>query len=103
VNRGIIGQFKKQLAERMLGAAKGRIPAPLPPPPERLQGHETGQWCAGVNTLKPRQCWRWRKRKRPERSLTFMKWWDEEDRTPDLRIANATLSQLSYVPTMTEC
>ena len=23
---------------------------------------------------------------------------DEEDRTPDLRIANATLSQLSYVP-----
>ena len=24
---------------------------------------------------------------------------DEEDRTPDLRIANATLSQLSYVPT----
>ena len=25
---------------------------------------------------------------------------DEEDRTPDLRIANATLSQLSYVPTM---
>ena len=33
------------------------------------------------------------------------RWWpfefggDEEDRTPDLRIANATLSQLSYVPT----
>jgi len=25
---------------------------------------------------------------------------DEEDRTPDLRIANATLSQLSYVPTV---
>ena len=25
---------------------------------------------------------------------------DEEDRTPDLRIANATLSQLSYVPTL---
>ena len=25
---------------------------------------------------------------------------DEEDRTPDLRIANATLSQLSYVPTI---
>lgn len=25
---------------------------------------------------------------------------DEEDRTPDLRIANATLSQLSYVPIM---
>ena len=24
---------------------------------------------------------------------------DEEDRTPDLRIANATLSQLSYAPT----
>ena len=24
----------------------------------------------------------------------------EEDRTPDLRIANATLSQLSYGPTM---
>ena len=24
---------------------------------------------------------------------------DEEDRTPDLRIANATLSQLSYTPT----
>jgi hypothetical protein len=23
---------------------------------------------------------------------------DEEDRTPDLRIANATLSQLSYIP-----
>ena len=23
---------------------------------------------------------------------------DEEDRTPDLRIANATLSQLSYAP-----
>ena len=28
---------------------------------------------------------------------------DEEDRTPDLRIANATLSQLSYVPTVMEC
>src|SRR5262245_52129355 len=27
---------------------------------------------------------------------------DEEDRTPDLRIANATLSQLSYVPTPIE-
>src|SRR6185369_713168 len=27
---------------------------------------------------------------------------DEEDRTPDLRIANATLSQLSYVPTRRE-
>ncbi len=26
---------------------------------------------------------------------------DEEDRTPDLRIANATLSQLSYVPIFT--
>jgi len=26
---------------------------------------------------------------------------DEEDRTPDLRIANATLSQLSYAPTST--
>ena len=26
---------------------------------------------------------------------------DEEDRTPDLRIANATLSQLSYVPFIT--
>ena len=25
---------------------------------------------------------------------------EEEDRTPDLRIANATLSQLSYVPTL---
>ena len=25
----------------------------------------------------------------------------EEDRTPDLRIANATLSQLSYGPTLT--
>lgn len=25
---------------------------------------------------------------------------EEEDRTPDLRIANATLSQLSYPPTM---
>ena len=25
---------------------------------------------------------------------------DEEDRTPDLRIANAALSQLSYVPTL---
>ncbi len=25
---------------------------------------------------------------------------DEEDRTPDLRIANAGLSQLSYIPTM---
>ena len=25
---------------------------------------------------------------------------DEEDRTPDLRIANATLSQLSYAPTI---
>ena len=25
----------------------------------------------------------------------------EEDRTPDLRIANATLSQLSYNPTLT--
>ena len=26
-------------------------------------------------------------------------WWEEEDRTPDLRIANATLSQLSYPTT----
>ena len=25
---------------------------------------------------------------------------DEEDRTPDLRIANAALSQLSYIPTV---
>ena len=25
---------------------------------------------------------------------------DEEDRTPDLRIANAALSQLSYIPTI---
>jgi hypothetical protein len=25
---------------------------------------------------------------------------EEEDRTPDLRIANATLSQLSYFPTL---
>ncbi len=25
---------------------------------------------------------------------------DEEDRTPDLRIANAALSQLSYVPVL---
>lgn len=24
---------------------------------------------------------------------------DKEDRTPDLRIANASLSQLSYIPT----
>src|SRR5512134_2845250 len=29
----------------------------------------------------------------------FLTGGDEEDRTPDLRIANATLSQLSYVPT----
>jgi hypothetical protein len=28
----------------------------------------------------------------------FVSGGDEEDRTPDLRIANATLSQLSYVP-----
>jgi hypothetical protein len=48
---GLIGQLKKQLAERMLGAMEAWIPAPLPPPPERLQGHETGRWCAGVNTL----------------------------------------------------
>ena len=27
---------------------------------------------------------------------------DEEDRTPDLRIANAALSQLSYVPTVSD-
>ena len=27
---------------------------------------------------------------------------EEEDRTPDLRIANATLSQLSYPPTWQE-
>ena len=27
---------------------------------------------------------------------------EEEDRTPDLRIANATLSQLSYPPDTTE-
>ena len=30
--------------------------------------------------------------------LTLNSGGDEEDRTPDLRIANATLSQLSYVP-----
>jgi hypothetical protein len=49
---GLIGQFKKQLAERMFGVVEGtRIPAPLPPQPERLQGHEAGRWCAGVNTL----------------------------------------------------
>ena len=43
-------------------------------------------------------------------SLTFVHAWQgetadkiggaEEDRTPDLRIANATLSQLSYGPTV---
>jgi hypothetical protein len=31
-------------------------------------------------------------------ALLFWLGGDEEDRTPDLRIANATLSQLSYVP-----
>ena len=31
-------------------------------------------------------------------ALAQVIWWDEEDRTPDLRIANATLSQLSYHP-----
>ena len=40
-----------------------------------------------------------RKQKRlTERGQANLNGGDEEDRTPDLRIANATLSQLSYVP-----
>ncbi len=35
----------------------------------------------------------------PPHEVAFVFGGDEEDRTPDLRIANATLSQLSYVPT----
>ena len=31
--------------------------------------------------------------------MSFESGGEEEDRTPDLRIANATLSQLSYPPT----
>jgi hypothetical protein len=39
------------------------------------------------------------KRKGLDRSRPYHKiGGDEEDRTPDLRIANAALSQLSYVP-----
>ena len=38
--------------------------------------------------------------KNPYESMTYKKsGGEEEDRTPDLRIANATLSQLSYPPT----
>ncbi len=38
-------------------------------------------------------------KKPPEKIRRFLySGGDEEDRTPDLRIANATLSQLSYVP-----
>ena len=38
-------------------------------------------------------------KKNQPRTVGFLKsGGDEEDRTPDLRIANATLSQLSYVP-----
>ncbi len=38
------------------------------------------------------------KKKGPETIRAFLYGGAEEDRTPDLRIANATLSQLSYRP-----
>ena len=40
------------------------------------------------------------KKQRAARGSPFQSGGDEEDRTPDLRIANATLSQLSYVPSI---
>ena len=36
--------------------------------------------------------------KTPPKTVAFLFGGDEEDRTLDLRIANATLSQLSYIP-----
>ena len=39
-----------------------------------------------------------KKTKGPRSRALYLFGGDEEDRTPDLRIANATLSQLSYVP-----
>jgi hypothetical protein len=38
------------------------------------------------------------KKKSPEIIRALVDGGEEEDRTPDLRIANATLSQLSYPP-----
>lgn len=43
-----------------------------------------------------------RKKTNRERLVFLHVGGDEEDRTPDLRIANATLSQLSYVPERTK-
>lgn len=43
--------------------------------------------------------WGMHKEKRPtENGWAFVFGGEEEDRTPDLRIANAALSQLSYPP-----
>ncbi len=51
------------------------------------------------DTRKPRQCWRYGRKEKGQSSVwPWKSGGDEEDRTPDLRIANATLSQLSYVP-----
>lgn len=49
---------------------------------------------------KPRQHWRsGQKKAQPIRVGLWVNGGEEEDRTPDLRIANAALSQLSYPPT----
>ena len=50
-------------------------------------------------TANPRQHWRSRRTKKGESNVwPSMSGGVEEDRTPDLRIANAALSQLSYHP-----
>ena len=49
-------------------------------------GHLALKWTKCLKTKRAHEC-------EPSQSGG-----DEEDRTPDLRIANATLSQLSYVP-----
>lgn len=48
---------------------------------------------------KPRQHWRTGRREKGQRGLWPLYFGgDEEDRTPGLGIANAALSQLSYIP-----
>ncbi len=58
-----------------------------------------GQRRPSQRSPNPRQHWGERAKKNQPRAVGFLNdGGDEEDRTPDLRIANATLSQLSYVP-----
>ena len=53
----------------------------------------------GRNPARPGDSGRTKQKRPTENGWALNSGGDEEDRTPDLRIANATLSQLSYAPT----